>query len=175
MKPLLLLSAVLFAAPLVRADALLSVLPPEPNDTCAVGPYAMYTGEGSLCGFRDAIETSYTQSGDIVTVTSGVQAGDPWMDGIGTWTFDLSHLYISGDSAEAFAWGDATSLGTDPHWDSPTYGEYVTYPVHATLYVAGVPLDPPASVPEPASFALAAAPLLLLAMRLRKRGARVEA
>jgi hypothetical protein len=174
MKPLLLLSAVLFSARLLPA-ATLSVLPPQPNDTCAVGPYAMYTGSGVSfgCGFNGDI--SYTQSGNIVTVTSELLAPDPWMDGIGAWTFDLSHLYISGDSAEAFAWGDATSLMTDPHWDSPTYGEYVTYPVHATLYVAGVPLDPPASVPEPASFALAAAPLLLLAMRLRKRGARVEA
>jgi hypothetical protein len=49
-------------------------------------------------------------------------------------------------------------------------------PLCATLYVAGVPIpdsDAPTSVPEPASFALIAAPLLLLMICFTKKAARL--
>lgn len=129
----------------------------------------MYTGEGESFGCG-AFGSSYTQAGDLVTVTSELIAPDPWMDGVGTWTFDLSHLTIAGDTAFAWDTENVTSLMTDPYYDpyNSSYGEHVTYPITATLYVAGVPLDdPPASVPEPASYALVAAPLLAYAIGKR--------
>jgi hypothetical protein len=150
----------------VRANPLVSVLPNGPFD-CQIGDhFEMFTG---TYGDWYCAGTSFSQSGNILTVSSLLYGSEPWEDTPGTFVFDLSHLTFDAGPTGPLAATTATSSVTAARYPFPPY-EYETFNITATLFVSGVPFPDVSSsttVPEPASFGLIAFPVLLM-IGLRK-------
>jgi hypothetical protein len=153
----------------VRADQLVSVLPNGPFD-CPIGDhFEMFTG---TYGDWYCAGNSFTQSRNILAVNTLLYGPEPWEDITATFVFDLSHLTFDPDTTGPgpLAAISATSSITAATYPFPPYF-YETLNITETLFVGGVPFPDTSSsttVPEPASVALIALPVLGMAFFRRR-------